>query len=266
MAQANMRLRFEMKLESPFLATIRPLEATMKKTLGITAALLCLGAGLASAQINLSWTDCGAFGAPNKANLCTSNSGTHQLISTFIAPANVTAATGGDLVMDMQSSEPTLPDWWNFGGCRAAAALVFSSDFSAVPGSGNCGEFFGSALGGGFNFPSFGGANRQRFKHGFALASGFPAIPAATEVYFSRIQFSNIGTVGGCAGCLFPACIVLNQINVTQDPVSHPGGNFSFTLAAVRQHVTWQGGGGVDCPGVTPARKTSWGTIKTLYR
>ena len=239
----------------------------MKKTLWFTAALLTLGIGVASAQINLNWQDCvlsGVVGS-NRIFACASNSGNNALISTFIAPAGVTALLGGDVVMDMQTAGATLPDWWNFGGCRAATALLFSTDFSGVP-VGGCDDVFGPALGGGFNFPAFGGANRQRFKHGFALAQGFPAIVAGHEVYFSRIVILNAGTVGGCAGCLTGACIVLNQMNVVQDPVTHPGGDFSYTLPATRQHVTWQSGGGVDCPGVTPARKTSWGTIKTLYR
>ena len=37
---------------------------------------------------------------------------------------------------------------------------------------------------------------------------------------------------------------------------STPGGNF----------VTWQGGGGTNCPAATPTRNSTWGSVKSLYR
>jgi hypothetical protein len=39
-----------------------------------------------------------------------------------------------------------------------------------------------------------------------------------------------------------------------------------LTSAQGRQHVTWQGGGGVPCPAATPVKKSTWGSIKAIYR
>src|SRR6266540_3909371 len=102
MAGANMRLRSETKLSSPFLV-FRPLEATMKKTLVMTCALLALAAGLASAQtgVNLSWTDCGAAGIQNATFACTSNIGTNALIGSVLPPAGADQVNGMVGIVDL---------------------------------------------------------------------------------------------------------------------------------------------------------------------
>jgi hypothetical protein len=76
----------------------------------------------------------------------------------------------------------------------------------------------------------------------------------------------NSSTVdpGACAGCTVPVCIVLNSITLRNlsfqelaslsAPVT-PGSNFA----------TWQGGTGANCSAV-PAKKTTWGAVKSLYR
>jgi len=66
-----------------------------------------------------------------------------------------------------------------------------------------------------------------------------------------------------CSGCLVPACIVLNSVKLAQ-----PAGQGDAVIAnpAASQHVTWQGGGTIECPGATPTQSNTWGQIKTLYR
>jgi len=248
----------------------------LKKTLLMAAALLALTVGVASAAgLNLGWVDCAGLGAglENRNFACAVNTGSHQLISSFVAPAGMLRVTGIAAVLDMQTSGAVLSPWWDFNspsnpaGCRLGATL-YSNDFSGVPGTGNCLEYFIASSGQGFNFPGAGGPNRQRFKHGHAITAGDLSIgPVAVnaEVYASRIQILNVGTVGGCGGCLDDACIVLNELLVTQEPGT-PGGNFTLTNPAFRHHVLWQGGEGVICPGSTPTKKATWGSIKTLYR
>jgi hypothetical protein len=49
----------------------------MKKTLILTGAVLALSASMAAAQgVNLSWNDCGTFGAASNTFTCNSNTGT----------------------------------------------------------------------------------------------------------------------------------------------------------------------------------------------
>jgi len=66
-----------------------------------------------------------------------------------------------------------------------------------------------------------------------------------------------------CPGCLNPACLVFNFCRLQE-----PAGGLDITLTnpAVRQHVTWQGGGTIPCPGATPTQKGTWGSVKALYR
>src|SRR5262245_48912798 len=177
-----------------------------KKILLAAAVLLTLGVGVASAQqtidnrpaINLNWQDCvgSTLGLTNRTFACNTNGGNSTLITSFVPPDALIAVTGGDLVMDMQSSDAALHPLWDFGGCRAATALGFGTDFSGTPSGGaGCNDIFGPALGGGFNFPQYNAIpNWERFKHGFALADGFPAVAAGTETYFSRILISNAGS------------------------------------------------------------------------
>ena len=94
MAGANMRLNGVTKLWSPLLVSIRPLEATMKKTLLMTAGLLVICAGLASAAgLNLGWDNCAGLGAGavNKNFACNTNTGIPStMVGSFVAPAGST--------------------------------------------------------------------------------------------------------------------------------------------------------------------------------
>ena len=239
----------------------------MTKTLVIAAALLTLGVGTSSAAgLNLSWSDCGSFGQADRTFACDSNSGTHQLVSSFVAPQGMLEVSGAEITIDMVVADVALPPWWDVDVCRPRA-IGFSTDFSAVPGTGNCSAYFASALGGGFPLPVEGGSNRMRFRQGIAMPDdrSIGPIAAGDEVYTSRIQITNAGTVGGCAGCTTGACIVLDEIVVTQVPGT-AAGNFKFTSPAGRNWVTWQGGGGILCPHAVAARLSRWGTIRTLYR
>jgi hypothetical protein len=104
-------------------------------------------------------------------------------------------------------------------------------------------------------------------------ATSATPIVGGDELYDFTINITNQKTVGtgSCAGCTTPVCIVLNSINVVaQDNVEErllstptaPGSNF----------ITWQGGGNpsaggtIGCPAATPTRRSTWGSVKSLYR
>jgi len=240
----------------------------MMKTLSSTAALLALTVGIASAQgINLSWTDCGTNGVDNLAFGCASTSGQRQLISSFHAPAGMTAVNGLELQIRMQTSGAALGTWWD-ATCRPASSITFSNDFSLAPGSGLCNQYFeASAVATSFYVPNDGGPNRALFTHAHSLIEGFGPLPGLgpSEVYASRIQINNASTTTCSGGCLDGACLHLDRVAVTQVPGT-PGGDFELTTPGTRNWVTWQGGGGLNCPDATPTKKATWGTIKSLYR
>jgi len=245
----------------------------MKKTLLFTCALLALTAGLAVAGpggLNLGWLDCGGLPASeNRDFLCNTNAGVHTLIGSFNAPCCVTAASANEIVMDVQTTGVSLAAWWGMraGACRTAASLLSSYDFTGGPFT--CYDYWqGGASGGISEDPPVG--NRVRIKALGALPAGSPLITAiaeGTETYSFKCNINSAKSagLGACAGCNTGACIVLNSIKINQ-PVGTPGGSKFVSTPAVRNFATWQGGIGVDCYGATPAKNTTWGSVKALYR
>lgn len=239
----------------------------MMKKLFACTLLLAAAAGPASAAgLNLGWSDCAGqgFGTANRTFACTSNDGTNTLIGSFVAPSGLTEVTGFAAVLDVQTVSPTLPDWWNFGACRAGE-LSHSPGFASGP---YCTDYFTGSLGGGVYI--IGPPKQARIKEGWAYPVSSPSIgPIAEddEVYAFQVLITNSKStgLGSCAGCLTPACIVFNEILVTNRP-GNVNGNKLITYPAIRSHVTWQGGLGILCPDATPARKATWGSIKSLYR
>jgi len=246
----------------------------MKKTLLMTGALLALTAGLALAGpggLNLGWLDCGSqAGTENRVFVCNTNTGGgHILVGSFRASSFMNAVTGFSAVVDAQSGGVSYPAWWNMrvGGCRASASLTSNFDFTGGPF--NCYDYWqGGAVGGHFMDAPVG--NRARYKAQAALPAGdtrITSIPEGLEVYTFKLTVNNLKTagLGACAGCSEGLCIVLNSMLVTNQP-GNPAGNKFISSPAERNYVTWQGGIGPDCLGATPAKNTTWGQVKSLYR
>jgi hypothetical protein len=243
----------------------------MKKTLLMAGALLALTAGIASAQggINLSWTDCGAFGTLQKNFACTSNSGTQSMTASVVTGVDMAQLNGQASVLDMQTNQAALSNWWQFntGGCRfgSPALIAGNFDFTAVS---NCLDPWGGTASGGLNYaPGFSGPNRARIRTVCAII-GSTGITGVDEYYMFKVNISNARSTGAgaCAGCTDGACIVFNSILVTQ-----PAGVGDYTISntLLRNWVQWQGGavnvtGG--CPAATPTQNRTWGSVKSLYR
>jgi hypothetical protein len=177
---------------------------------------------------------------------------------------------GNEIVVDLQSSGATLPAWWafkNLGTCRALALSVTPT----VPGTAvNCiDEFAGQATAGigAYNI-GFGGANRARIVIAEAVpASALTLVDPSGEYFSINVSVNNTKSTGtgSCAGCSTPVCIVLNSIKLTAG-----GGDLDEFIGTSpgTNYVTWQGGaiGGGGCPAATPAKVTTWGAVKSLYR
>ena len=248
----------------------------MKKTLLMTGALLALTAGLAFAGaggLNLGWGDCGGLpGSLNRTFACNTNAGTvNSLFGSFVAPSFVTGMSANEMVIDIQSGGALLPAWWGMratGTCRSNTSLLINLDFTGGPFS--CFDYWAGGASGGISEDAPAG-NRARIKLLGALPAGSPGITSVaegTEVYSFKMNVNNAKTVGlgSCAGCLEGVCIVLNSIKINQ-PVSEPGGSKFISAPASRNFVTWQGGiVGGDCYAATPAKNTTWGSVKALYR
>src|SRR5262245_30389898 len=105
---------------------------------------LAMSASIASAQgINLSWNDCGNFGVQNQLFDCNSNSGLgFVMVASFIPPPGINNFVGLSSQIDVNTDQPSLPDWWKHGStqCRSTSGLVVNFDFTSGPFS--CADFF----------------------------------------------------------------------------------------------------------------------------
>jgi hypothetical protein len=250
----------------------------MKKTLLICGALLVFAApAFAAGFINMQWTDCPpGGGVVNVNNTCTTNSGAvGTLVTSFQPPVDLPQFLGCAGVIDLQTNAAPLNPWWHaeVGGCRASKVSV-SFDFSSGPFS--CIDFWQGQAAGGMDYavPSPGvAAPSARIRTIQAVpASGIgpifvldPTAQTPNEYYAFKITISKLlstGT-GACAGCLDKACFVFNSMSLSQ-PAPVPDVNLTTGPA---QYATYNNGPGSGlCPGATPTQKSTWGSVKALYR
>ncbi len=230
----------------------------------------------AAEGLYLTWNDCALGGAAtsNQDFLCDTDAGQQTLYCAFVMPQPADSVLGLEMVVDIQHSAPTLPNWWRFdgsgtSGCRAGG-LSSDVDFS---GETACKDpWQGLAVTGIQSFsigpPDHPFGNQARIKPVAAVLSSIPRTLDATSTYYGlKLVILNDHTVAlPCAGCTGAACLVLNSILVRRSPGAI-GGDIYLTGPgpANANWATWQQGTGADCIAV-PVRKTTWGQLKSLYR
>lgn len=243
----------------------------MKKILLTTGVLLALTASVASAAgINLYWTDCsaGAAATTNKDFACASNSGANTMTASFDPPAGVDQLNGNNLILDLQTSGAGLSPWWdmfgpNTGSCRnsLSANTVFSLFTCEDPWGGGTPGITAYIRGAN-------GPNTARIGGSVSVVSPV-AVNPGSEYYSLNIVINNQRTTGTpvCDGCLEAACIVLNEVKLTQ-PAGSPGGSPVLNNPLTSNYVTWQGGqiSAPGCPAATPTVNKTWGQVKSIYR
>jgi len=224
----------------------------------------------------LTWSDC-ALGA-GTASLsipCNTDVGENDLFVAFSLGAPVDSVSAIEVVVDLQSGSDPLPDWWHFeaagvgtpAGCRAER-LGASRDFAAYHG---CTDPWSGTVGGALvqdyqpGMPK--SSTKQARIRATASMSGPPLSLDATHQYYGlRLILPNaLSLPGECAGCGTGVCLVLNSIWLKRPGtlagdqlLTQPGpGNSNWAM--------WQGSDPLDCSAV-PARRATWGQIKTLYR
>ena len=255
---------------------------------GWILALLIMAApttGFAAQGLNLSWSRCYGEGAgtQNRNFACNTNTGVNIMVGSFLLSSNMPQVIGTEIIMQLASDSATLPSWWAFkntGTCRQSSMSV---NFVANPLDVVCVDWSsGFAVGGvGAYCTSTSPCIGYPSATNVAVPKLINAVPqdaaqdlaAGVEYFDFNLLVNNTKTVGtgACTGCQVPVCIVLNSIRVVDkgdvnsrfiSAAAHPGSNF----------ITWQGGGvpstpqGTGCPAATPTRKSTWGSVKALYR
>jgi hypothetical protein len=267
---------------SPRVAAARPALALIA-----LIALISLGLGLglapraarAGEALYLTWNDCPAGGGvSNLAFACDTNNGENDLFVAFTMPQAANNVVAVEIVIDMQHSSLSLPDWWRLdpSGCRFDMNNPAISVAANFPGKTACQNMWQGA-----STPAIaqladyipgqpgGAASQARIK---VTASVLPAdarsLDGTSMYYAARIVLKNNRTVDTevCAGCEGAACLVLNSILIGRLAGSTGGDYFLQTPGASDANwARWQGGGGADCSTV-PVRSRAWGQLKGLYR
>lgn len=241
----------------------------MRKALMMAGLLVVFTANIVSAQaVDLNWNECesGTLDAADKTTACTSNTGLQNLIASFYPGPGVTNLEAITVVIDFQVAGGVLPCWWDLrdGATRVSALTVLGID----PLDPNTGEplfkcpnnyFLDGAAGTAGGMVST-GVDRGRFSAAIALGAGQGSAPAQGEQYGCGFRISNALTTT-CAGCTQPAVFVLNRITLSQ-PNQSP---IELNSPQSANCGSWRSGTGVNC-GAVPTRKSTWGSLKALYR
>jgi hypothetical protein len=225
--------------------------------LAITLLLLAFGASIAGAAgLNLAWTvppgtadNCPSVSGSNFADASDSCSGLpnankHYLVASLVAPSGLTQVTGEDVMIDMHTALPVLPDYWQVqtGGCRAGS-LSLSNSFASFDQT-TCVDYWGSNSSGGFHWTSgYGGPGQARLEGVFAVPLSAAGPMSASREYYLVWALIRGGSSPSCVGCQVPACWVLSQVTMSQ-----PAGVGDVVVVnpATRNQVTWQGGLGAS--------------------
>ena len=225
----------------------------------------------ATGELSLAWGNCrGAGGAPDRSFACDGNLGQNVLVGSFTAPASITALRSVDATVQIVPQTDQMPFWWllaSSGQCRSGALSGYA-DFRDLAG---CSDPFGGNASGGVTsyliYPYEPMSATLRLTWTVPAGSEL-ALDPGVEYYAFKVVIDNTKTVGGyvCGGCSTPMCLLFSSLKLNQ-PAGTPGGSpFVFPLDGYDQHIAnWNGGTSAIC-GVVPARNTTWGQIKSLYR
>ncbi len=236
----------------------------------VVVALLAGGAPRAAAGgFNITWGS-GCWQdepATLKTFACDGDAGSAAFTVSFVVDRDLEHFVA-QIQADLQSDSPDLPDWWQFadpGGCRVGA-LTTSADFTSAPG-GCSDPWRGLAhtltrwrtglLPGDPPWPDARPDRAQLIC--FAYVDGIAPLARGIEYYAvtATVEYRRSTGTGACRGCGTPATLVLNEVRIADV--------ISITNPLANACLRWQAGGATPCS-ATPARNSTWGLVKSLYR
>jgi len=244
----------------------------MKKALLFAGIILTLTASVAmAAGVSVNWKNA-CWGEEPLSNLtwaCTTNSNNNiRMTCSFKLDTAMPTFAAVGIYMEGKTEAAAVPDWWKLGkevetgDCRSTLATL-STDGSVLANGGDdvCFDVWKGQGAGALGLYSWDG-NQMHMNGVWAVGS---AIPLAANTEYFAVQFRVAGgrTVNSCTGCLTPAIWGLKGISVEGFggdirwlDMPYTGGN---------QCLTWQTST-LECARPVPARNTTWGQVKSLYR
>ncbi len=242
----------------------------LARTVASGVLLGALVANTAGADdLSLRWNECPEGGGlAQRTSACGNPLAVEHLLASLQLSTAVDSVVAIEMVVDVISASATLPDWWRFGsgGCNSGA-LTASADYSAL---GACSDPFSGAgvavVQTWFVTQPRGGANMARMiVTTSVLASQLVEIGAGAPYYGADVRLSHIRSSGpsACTGCLTDVCLVFNSAQLVRHPATEPA-EVTVLPSGGSNTAVWQGNSS-NCS-LVPARNTTWGAIKSLYR
>mgnify|MGYP001240413038 CR=1 FL=1 len=226
--------------------------------------------------LSLAWLDCpgGPAAVSDLVFACDDNASSFALVCSVVMAQPLAGVIGAEMVVDLQHSAASLPDWWRLdasgtGGCRTGSVTT-GLDWSASAGCTDAwqGRGFSDLQGFTIGLPDHPSASQARLKPvAGVLSSDAVTLGAGVTLGLIQIVIHSGNTVAPglvCAGCAGSACLVFNSAWLRVLPGQ--GADVLVTGAALpgSNWATWRGSG-ADCS-LVPARHSTWGQIKSLYR
>jgi len=256
------------------------------KKLVFTLALAALPSMAFAAGIDLSWDDCVVGGAPqsNRTFNCAANAN-YNLHFQFKLPQGLPGFVSMTAYADYQNTTGTpLTSFWRYepGSCQQTptqkGASIFddlgtSSLFSpaclpSADGGAYEDAWGGNGAGGTETINAFGIDFRRPGNGYFVLldyrADGlaFPLAGSPANYWAFRVNFKTHNR-GACAGCTDQGILLFQRLSLESNDGT-PVMNLDNADKGV-VCTTINGGPAGLCPTV-PARSTTWGQLKSLYR
>ena len=221
------------------------------------------------------------MGGCRRAGLpATRTSGFNTLVGSFVPNDDIAGVTGVECVLDVLIGDGVspIPPWWDMHGpgeCRdfglggvatltatgvASGSAVACVDWASGGAQGGLAAYSVFGLG----IPPANQPAHRQVVMGFAVPSVNAADLVNTQEYFAfNLIIRNYKTVGtgACTGCVEPACIVFQSVNIV--PGVNPGQRVTAGTFAGSNFAIWQNSA-PDCH-LVPAKRTTWSAVKQLY-
>jgi hypothetical protein len=237
--------------------------------------------------LNIGWDDAPSRGGtPNRLFDCDANDGSNALVVTFVPPVDLLGITELKASVFVESGEiatcskwcdsPPLQPWWDLRpGTTRAGAIAASADFQREPwassttvedpwaGCTSLALYYRVQT----TYSYWGGAldSSQVGYQDVDITPSFGRtvdLLAGHEYYVVHATIRNTHTVGAGAapGCCAPARIGAALCVASATTV------LDYPIAVTGMPVAWNGWRYGSCPGVVPARVSTWGALKSRYR
>ena len=209
----------------------------------------------------LTWGSCGEPRLGNRAFACNTDAGSDVLSVAFRPYFPLSQVARAEVYMELCTPQLTLPAWWQFlgaGACRAGSLAMAST----AP-VGSCTSLWDPAarLTTSIYLQAV-GAYGMKFDPSVTLVDTALAqdmvLGQDYELFRLVIDHAHAIGPGACAGCDAPAIISTDFIWLWTATGQGLGGA-SYTSA------TWQSSA-VSCYTIVPTRRSTWGSLKSLYR